>query len=234
MCGRFALFTLSEELVRQFGAEPPPDWIPRYNVAPTSRIPIVREVAGGRQFALARWGLVPAWAKDIDTGYSTINARAETVAEKPAFRAAFKHRRCLIPADGWYEWRAIPGSKAKQPYFIARRDRSPLALAGLWERWEGRDREPLESCTIIVTAANDGLRGIHDRMPVVLDPASWDDWLALEQRDPAVLQGLLRPAPDGELTAWPVSTHVSNARNEGPECLEPTGSEWQPEESPDE
>lgn len=134
MCGRFALYSDPFTLARRFEADAPPELSPRYNVAPSQNIPIVRDEGEKRRFALARWGLIPHWAKDIKIGYSTINARAETVASKPAFRNAFRHRRCLIPADGFYEWQVIPGSKIKQPWFIVLVDREPMAFAGLWER----------------------------------------------------------------------------------------------------
>jgi putative SOS response-associated peptidase YedK len=220
MCGRFALHSDPRTLARHFGVEVPADLRPRYNVAPTQTIPIVRQDGQGRQFALARWGLIPHWAKALETGYSTINARAETVATKPAFRSAFRYRRAIVPADGYYEWRSVPGSKAKQPYFIARRDRAPMAFAGLWERWRSPEGEDLESCSIIVTEANELMRPIHDRMPVILDPVDWDDWFTTDAGDLAMLQGLLRPFPAGALTAWPVSTQVNSPRNDVPECLE--------------
>jgi putative SOS response-associated peptidase YedK len=170
MCGRFVLYSDQFSLAQRFEVEALPELHPRYNVAPTQSIPIVREESGKRRFALARWGLIPHWAKDEKIGYHTINARAETVTSKPAFRNAFKYRRCLIPADGFYEWAVVPGSKTKQPWFIALRDREPMAFAGLWERWRSPEGEDLESCSIIVTDANDLMRPIHDRMPVVLAP----------------------------------------------------------------
>jgi len=220
MCGRFALYSNPQTLARRFGAQVPTDLKARYNVAPTQTIPIVRQEGEGRRFALARWGLIPHWAKEMDTGYSTINARAETVATKPAFRSAFRHRRCIVPADGFYEWQAVPGSKVKQPYFIGLRDQEPMALAGLWERWRSPEGDELESCSIIVTGANDLMRPIHDRMPVILDPADWDAWLAPDAGDLGVLQGLLRPFPAEALTARPVSTRVNSPRNDVLECLE--------------
>jgi putative SOS response-associated peptidase YedK len=220
MCGRFALYSNPQTLARRFGAHAPADLKARYNVAPTQIIPIVRQEGEGRRFALARWGLIPHWAKEMDTGYSTINARAETVATKPAFRSAFRHRRCLVPTDGFYEWQAVPGSKVKQPYFIGLRDQEPMALAGLWERWRSPEGDELESCSIIVTDANDLMRPIHDRMPVILDPADWDAWLAPDAGDLGVLQGLLRPFPAEAMAARPVSTRVNSPRNDIPECLE--------------
>jgi putative SOS response-associated peptidase YedK len=221
MCGRFALYSDPSTLARRFGAEAPPELRPRYNVAPTQSIPIVREEAGKRHFALARWGFVPSWAKEINTGYSTINARAETVADKPMFRNAFRHRRCLIPADGFYEWQVISGSKTKQPWFIVSRDREPMAFAGLWERWRSPEGEELESCSIIVTNANELMRPIHERMPVILAPDDWDAWLEPDVKDAQALQSLLKPYPAEEMMAWPVSTKVNNPRSDAAEYVEP-------------
>jgi putative SOS response-associated peptidase YedK len=220
MCGRFALYSDPRTLARHFGVEVPADLRPRYNVAPTQTIPILRQEGQGRQFALARWGLIPHWAKALDTGYSTINARAETVATKPAFRSAFRYRRAIVPADGYYEWQAVPGSKAKQPYFIALSDQEPMAFAGLWERWRSPEGEDLESCSIIVTEANELMRPIHDRMPVILAPAAWAAWLDPNAKDIMALQGLLKPFPAEAMMAWPVSPRVNNPRNDGPQCLE--------------
>lgn len=220
MCGRFALYSDPFALAKRFQAEAPPELHPRYNVAPTQNIPIVREESGKRHFALARWGLIPHWAKDTKIGYHTINARAETVTSKPAFRNAFKHRRCLIPADGFYEWEVVPGSKVKQPWFIVLRDREPMAFAGLWEQWRSPEGEELESCSIIVTEANEIMRPIHDRMPVILAPDDWDAWLGTEAKDAGGLQGLLKPYPAEDMTARPVSTKVNSPRNDSVECVE--------------
>jgi putative SOS response-associated peptidase YedK len=183
MCGRFALYCDPFTLARRFETEALSDLRPRYNVAPSQNIPIVREESGARRFALARWGLVPHWAKDMKIGYSMINARAETVASKPAFRNAFRHRRCLVPADGFYEWQVIPDSKIKQPWFIALRGREPMAFDGLWEKWRSPDGDDVESCSIIVTDANEIMRPIHDRMPVILAPGDWDAWLETDAKD---------------------------------------------------
>jgi putative SOS response-associated peptidase YedK len=221
MCGRFALYSDLLTLARRFGADAPPELHPRYNVAPSQNIPIVREEDGKRRFALVRWGFVPSWAKEINTGYSTINARAETVASKPMFRSAYRHRRCLIPADGFYEWQVIPDSKTKQPWFIVLRDREPMAFAGLWEVWHGPEGVTVESCSIIVTDANALMRPIHDRMPVILAPDDWGVWLEPDAKDAQALQNLLKPYPTEDMTAWPVSTKVNNPRHESVECLEP-------------
>jgi putative SOS response-associated peptidase YedK len=223
MCGRFALFSDPFSLAKRFGAETPSELHPRYNIAPTQSIPIVREESDARRFALARWGLIPHWAKDTKIGYSTINARAETVAEKPAFRNAFRHRRCLIPADGFYEWQVIPDSKIKQPWFIVLRDREPMAFAGLCEKWRSPEGDDVESCSIIVTDANELMRPIHDRMPVILAPGDWDAWLEAETKDAGGLQGLLKPYPAEDMAAWPVSTRINNPRNDSVECVEALG-----------
>ncbi len=223
MCGRFALYSDPFTLARRFEADAPPELSPRYNVAPSQNIHIVRDEGEKRHFALARWGLIPHWAKDIKIGYSTINARAETVASKPAFRSAFRHRRCLIPADGFYEWQTIPGSKVKQPWFIALRDREPMAFAGLWERWQSPEGEELESCSIIVTEANEIMRPIHDRMPVILAPGDWDAWLEPDAKDAGGLQGLLKPYSAEGMAAWPVTTKVNSPRNDSLECMEALG-----------
>ena len=223
MCGRFALYSDPFTLARRFEVDAPPELSPRYNVAPSQNIPIVRDEGEKRRFALARWGLIPHWAKDIKIGYSTINARAETVASKPAFRNAFRHRRCLIPADGFNEWQTIPGSKVKQPWFIALRDREPMAFAGLWERWRSPEGEELESCSIIVTDANEIMRPIHDRMPVILAPEDWGTWLETDAKDAEGLQSLLKPYPPESMKAWPVSTKVNSPRNDSVECMEALG-----------
>ena len=223
MCGRFALYSDPFTLARRFEADAPPELSPRYNVAPSQNIPIVRDEGEKRHFALARWGLIPHWAKDIKIGYSTINARAETVASKPAFRNAFRHRRCLIPADGFYEWQVIPGSKIKQPWFIVLVDREPMAFAGLWERWRSPEGKELESCSIIVTDANEIMRPIHDRMPVILAPCDWDAWLKPEAKDAGGLQGQLKPYSAEGMAAWPVSTKVNSPRNDSVECMEALG-----------
>lgn len=223
MCGRFALYNDSFSLAKRFEAEALPELHPRYNVAPSQSIPIVREESGARRFAMACWGLIPHWAKDTKIGYHTINARAETVAEKPAFRNAFRHRRCLIPADGFYEWQVRPDSKIKQPWFIVLRDREPMAFAGLWERWRNSEGEDLESCSIIVTDANELMRAIHDRMPVILAPGDCDAWLETEAKDAGSLKGLLKPYPAEGMAAWPVSTRINNPRNDSVECVEALG-----------
>ncbi|HOX42231.1 MAG TPA: SOS response-associated peptidase [Myxococcota bacterium] len=215
MCGRFAILSPAPELLAAFGAEGGGEHLAkaRYNVAPSQQVPVLRN-ALPRVFAPLRWGLVPAWAKDPSIGNRLINARAETLAEKPAFRAAYRARRCLVPADGFYEWRREgQGRRAvKQAYFIRRRDRRPLALAGLWEG---------ESFTVVTCAPNALMAPIHDRMPVLLPPEAWGDWLDAAPRAPTELGPLLVPAPAGELEAVPVSSLVNSPANDGPSLLEP-------------
>jgi putative SOS response-associated peptidase YedK len=220
MCGRFALYSDPFTLAKRFKAEALSELRPRYNVAPTQNIPIVRKEGEKKRFAIAHWGLIPLWAKDTKIGYHTINARAETVASKPAFRNAFRHRRCLIPADGFYEWQVIPGFKAKQPWFIILEGRKPMAFAGLWERWRSPEGENLESCSIIVTDANELMRPIHERMPVILAPEDWDVWLESGAKDVQALQNLLKPYPAEDMKAWTVSTKVNSPRNDSVDCLE--------------
>ncbi len=215
MCGRFSLSAPSEEIGALFGLEALAARAPRYNIAPTQTVAAVRQEGGARRLVELRWGLVPGWAKDDAIGARLINARAETLSEKPSFRGAFKARRCLIPADGFYEWQKTGKGRAKQPFHLRRPDGKPFAFAGLWERWT-RGAEPLESCAIITTEANGLLRPIHDRMPVILGPESFDTWLGEPAPDPAALAALLRPCPDDLLTAVPVSTAVNNPRFDGP------------------
>jgi len=184
----------------------------------------VRAAEGtGRQLALARWGLIPSWAKDTKIGNQTINARRETVAEKPAFRSAFKKRRCLVVADGFYEWEK--GAKVKQPYFIHRADDRPFAFAGLWESWHGPEKDsegtPLESCTIVTTTANDLMRPLHDRMPVILHPTDYDAWIDPGLADRERLESLIVPYEGDEFVTTPDSTFVNNVRNQGPDCVVP-------------
>ncbi len=219
MCGRFALYTDPLALAKRFQAENVPELLPSYNVAPSQAIPIIRQEQGRRIFAMTRWGLIPSWAKEINTGYSTINARAETFAEKPAFRSAFQYRRCLIPADGFFEWQEIATSKIKQPWYISLKNQEPMALAGLWERWQGRDGSEIESCTIIVTSGNELMQSIHDRMPVILSPENWDTWLDTTNTNKQGLQILLTQYPADEMAAWPVSTVVNSPKHNGEECI---------------
>ena len=219
MCGRFNLITNGDALVDFFQLEQGLELTPRYNIAPSQTVPVVRNEGSGRHLALHRWGLVPAWAKDPKTGYRMINARAETVAEKPAFRTAFRRRRCLIPATGFYEWKAVQGGK--QPYHIRISEGRLFAFAGLWERWTNPEGGILESCTIIVTSANEAVSPIHDRMPVIPDPADYVLWLDPDVDDPVELLPLLRPCPAHWLESYPVTKAMGNPGYDGPECIEP-------------
>ena len=202
------------ELVKLYRIHDRPNLRPRYNIAPTQDVLAVRLDSAGKQEAVQlRWGLIPSWAKEEKIAYSTINARAETVASKPAFREAFKRRRCLIGADGYYEWKAEGG--VKQPYRITLDPEHPFSFAGLWEHWEKEDTV-VESCTIIVTNANDLTKDIHDRMPVILDPADYDRWL-----NGAAGEELLKPYPSEKMARYPVSRAVGSVKNTGPELIEP-------------
>jgi putative SOS response-associated peptidase YedK len=217
MCGRFTLRAKPDTLVELFLLTEPPDWSPRYNIAPTQQVPVVRVKGdGGREFVRLRWGLIPSWAKDV-SGPPLINARAETVATKPAFRTALKQRRCLIPADGFYEW--LKAGKKKQPFSFRLWDDQPFAFAGLWERWTSGE-EPVESCTIVTTESNELVRPIHDRMPVILPACYHAQWLDPVVRDPDRLLTLLRPFPAAEMAAAPVSDWVNSPRHDDSRCLE--------------
>ncbi|WP_336215718.1 SOS response-associated peptidase [Nonomuraea sp. LPB2021202275-12-8] len=238
MCGRYASARDKHQLLEEFQVEldgdPDEELRPDYNVAPTknvyavlSRVPKDAERAV-RQLRIVKWGLVPAWAKDPSVGSRMINARIETVAEKPSYRQAFAKRRCLLPADGYFEWMPVEGDKKKkQPYFIHPEDGGVLAMAGLYEFWKdpGRaDDDPLKwlvTCTVITTDAEDDLGRIHDRMPMMIEQERWAEWLDPKLTDPKQASGLLVPAQSGRLTAHPVSTDVNNVRNNGPELIEP-------------
>jgi putative SOS response-associated peptidase YedK len=203
-------------LVEHFRVNALPDYVPRYNVAPTQQVGVVRQIdPNQRQLAYMQWGLIPHWAKDPKIGSQMINARAETAAEKPAFRDAFRRRRCLVVADGFYEWKKT-GGKTKQPYYIRMKDARPFGFAGLWERWG-----ELETCTILTTSPNELCAPLHDRMPVILGTSDYGRWLDPSQTDAAELQPLLAPYPADEMLAEPVSTRVNNVRNEDETCIAP-------------
>jgi putative SOS response-associated peptidase YedK len=227
MCGRYSITTPLEAMRGLFDFEGTPNLRPRYNVAPSQDVPIVRigEGGKGREIAQVRWGLVPGWAKDLSISAKLINARAESVAGKPSFRAAFKRRRCLVPADGFYEWRRE--GAAKQPYRIARPDGAAFAFAGLWESWRAPEGETIESCTILTTQANATLAPIHGRMPVVLEAGAHAPWLDAAAEAEA-LHALLVPAPDALLTAYKVSPRVNNVRNDDEACLAPVDDDDDP------
>ena len=215
MCGRFSLFSPAPVLAEAFGLAGFPELAPRYNIAPTQPVAAVRAGAAGRQLVRLRWGLVVPWAKD--TKVAPINARSETAADKPLFRAALRKRRCLVPASGFYEWLALAGGKRKQPYCFRLRGERPWAFAGLWERWQGPDG-PVESCAILTTEANELVRPVHDRMPVILPRQHWAAWLDPALQEAGELVPLLRPYPADAMRTYPVGALVSNPRNDGPGC----------------
>ena len=221
MCGRFARRSTQEVLADWFGVEMEdmPWFAPSYNIAPQSTQPVVRLSAdtGKREFAPMRWGLVPYWAKDAKIGYSTINARAEEVASKPLYREALKRRRCLIPADAFYEWQKL-SAKARRPFAFGMANGEPYAFAGLWERWRPKEGEPLETFTILTTDPNEIAEKVHDRMPVILERSDYSRWMELG--DPERLPvDLLKPYPAEKMRSWPVSERVGNVRNDDQELL---------------
>ena len=217
MCGRFAQARTPEELTHVFDLASCVDLAPRYNLAPGTDIPVVRRSPDGpRVLHQLRWGLVPHWSQDPAIGARLINARAESVQDKPAFRGAFRRRRCLIPADGFFEWQRH--GPRKQPYFFSSPTGQVLAFGGLWESWRPPAGDLRRSVCILTTAANPGVAPIHDRMPLVLAPEDWTTWLA---GTPAEAQALLRPAPEAALQSWPVSPRVNRVQEEGPDLVAP-------------
>jgi putative SOS response-associated peptidase YedK len=234
MCGRFAAATPPDELARYFAAHEVAETLlePRYNVAPTDDVAVVVEREDVRRVDLFHWGFVPFWAKDPSVGNRMINARAEGLLESNAFRRAFERRRCIVPADGFYEWRKVAGQRKKQPVYIRRKDGDPLALAALWEVWTPKEAKgevaPLYSCTIITGEPNELVAPIHDRMPVILPPEAWDAWLARDNTAVEELQRLLAPAPADLFEAWAVSTDVNTVGNDGPHLVAPLPEEEQP------
>lgn len=222
MCGRYSQTQSGETIATAFNLAESPDLEPRYNIAPTQQVSAVMATAESPvpQHRWLRWGLIPSWAKDKTIGNRLINARAETVAEKPSFRSAFKRRRCLIVADGFYEWQRLDQGKAKQPYFIHLRDPHPFAFAGLWERWQDQaSGEVIESCTILTTAPNQLMAVIHNRMPVILPPSAYESWLDPTLSTPESLTPLLYPFEAKAMASYPVSNHVNNPRYDDPACL---------------
>jgi putative SOS response-associated peptidase YedK len=221
MCGRYLIISSPQAIRVLFGYPEQPNFPPRYNVAPTQPIPIVRLWEGQRQFALVRWGLIPAWVKDPLRFTLLINARADSVNEKPAFRNAMQRRRCLIPADGFYEWKDAGGRK--QPFVVRPRHGAPIAFAGLWENWMGPNGEEMETAAIVTTDANRALRAIHPRTPVVVPPQAFDTWL-----DPAVdaqaAAALLVPAPEDLFEAYAISNAVNRVANDDPQVIAPAAA----------
>lgn len=222
MCGRFSLHTAESRIREAFNLEHTGllELKPRYNIAPSQDIPVIRKTDTVREMSMARWGLVPGWSKESRSKYSTINARIESVAEKPAYRTPFKRQRCLIPADGFYEWKQLDGNKV--PHHIRMRDSCVFAFAGLWDRWEASD-DIIESCTIIVMPSNEVMQPIHERMPAIIAPAYYDCWLDSGVTDKQEIMQCLTSAPSSQLTAYPVSTWVNSPGNNGERCIESAG-----------
>jgi putative SOS response-associated peptidase YedK len=233
MCGRFTLSQSAETIAAAFDLDFDSDEVPtippRYNIAPTQPIAVIRKTIDHpqREFTYLSWGLVPSWSKDPKIGSRLINARAETLAEKPSFRAAFKRRRCLIVADGFYEWQRSSttnggrSAEKKQPYYFRLKNHQPFAFGGLWEHWENGNGDVIESCTIITTTANEVLSPIHDRMPVILPPKGYDLWLDPTIEKDKDLHTLLRPYAEEEMESYPVRSVVNNPRHDSPDCIAP-------------
>ncbi len=234
MCGRFAQAAKPEAIAQLFDLPPEaiPPYQPRYNLAPTQPALVLRRHphTGQKELVFLRWGLIPSWAKDPNIGQRLINARAETLDQKPAFRAAFRHRRCLVPADGFYEWQKT--SQHKQPYFIARKDGQPMALAGLWEHWQSPEGETLETFTLITTEANELVKPLHPRMPVILPQDAFALWLDPRTDVRTLKDLLLTPYPSALLRAWPVHARVNNPRFDDPTLIEPLPQLFSPDTWP--
>ena len=221
MCGRFTLTVNPAELKDTFSDYSfPAKFAPRFNIAPSQPVlAIPNDDKFTADFFI--WGLIPMWAKDPEIGNRLINARGETLAEKPSFRGSYRHKRCLILADGFYEWKTFGGRKTKTPYYIHMHDRKPFAMAGLWDHWESPDGSSIKSCTIITTTPNELTGAIHDRMPVILHPRDYAKWLDPAPQTPENLQPLIKPFPTDAMTAYPVSTRVNKATEDLPEMVVP-------------
>jgi putative SOS response-associated peptidase YedK len=217
MCGRYTFRSHPGVVAEEFDLSYLPPYVPRWNIAPTQRVPVIRMHDGKPDVAMLRWGLVPSWTADLKKSPLLINAKSETAATKPAFRSAFQRRRCLVLADGYYEWKAL--GKQKQPWYHRLKSDRPFAFAGLWERWE-KGEKPIESCTILTTQANEMAAALHDRMPVILSREARRAWLDPEV-PPTALQELLVPSPADEMACFAVNPVVNKAGNEGPECITP-------------
>jgi putative SOS response-associated peptidase YedK len=217
MCGRFTLHTPAAQIKEAFHLPdiPAQELKPRYNIAPSQDIPIIRDTDTGREIVMARWGLIPSWSKASKSKYSTINARIESVAEKPTYRTPFKQRRCLIPADGFYEWKHVDNTKI--PHHIRMKDGKVFAFAGLWDHWED---ENIESCSIIVMPSTEIMKPIHERMPAIIAPAHYDYWLDSRVTDKQEIMQYLTSAPSSQLTAYPVSTWVNSPNNDDKRCIQ--------------
>jgi putative SOS response-associated peptidase YedK len=223
MCGRYLITTAPEAMRRLFRYPEQPDFPPRYNIAPPQPVPIVRLFEGERQFALVRWGLIPAWVKDPRSFSLLINARGESVNDKPAFRNAMKRRRCLFPADGFYEWKDESGHR--RPYVLRPANGEPMAFAGLWETWMGPNGEEMETAAIVTTQASRDIAAIHARMPVIVSPEAFDFWLDCTNVDAVTAAALIAPAPAGLLQAYEISGAVNRAANDGPRLIDPVAAE---------
>jgi putative SOS response-associated peptidase YedK len=221
MCGRFVLITPGKSLAEHFRLAEEPSLEPRYNIAPTQPVAIIKPKAGSslRELSIARWGLIPFWAKDVKIGARFINARSETASDKPAFRVAFKMRRCLIPADGFYEWKKL--EKGSDAYLVVLANRMPFAFAGLWESWKSPHGELIESCTILTTVANELLRPIHDRMPAILSPSDYELWLNPDPETSGSFKHILKSFPSEQMIMFPVSGKVNKASYDAADCMEP-------------
>lgn len=224
MCGRFAICISATELAKLFNLTHVEDMAPRYNVAPSQKIPAVRIGRDGRQLNYLLWGLVPHMTKETPRTTLYINVRSETATKKPTFKEAFAFRRCLLPASGFYEWKKF--SRGKQPYYFKHPDDRPLALGGLWDRWQNPSGEAVESCAILTTAANETVRPLHHRMPVIIEPEDFTDWLD-PATEPKQLAPVLAPYPAANLMSYPVNRLVNRVQNDGPECIQP----WTPPEA---
>jgi len=220
MCGRFTLRSSPKAVAEVFGLAEPPHLSPHFNIFPSQSVAAVRQQpeTHRKELSLLHWGLIPSWAEDPSIGNRMANARSETAATKPSFRRAFKSRRCLVVADGFYEWQKTDGKK--QPYFIRLKNDHPFGLAGLWEGWD-KQGEPIESCTILTTEANKLMMPIHDRMPVIIPPDQFDLWLDPAVHDEKVLSGMLRPFNSSDMIAYPISTLVNSPKNDVAACIEP-------------
>jgi putative SOS response-associated peptidase YedK len=217
MCGRYVIISSPEAIRALFGYPEQPNFPPRYNVAPTQPVPIVRLAEGRRSFALVRWGLIPAWVKDPRTFTLLINARGESVIDKPAFHNAMRRRRCLFPADGFYEWRQE--GKARRPFFVRPKAGGPIAFAGLWETWMGPNGEEMDTAAIVTTRANRALAAIHERMPVIVPPDAFDFWLDGSKVDAETASAVIAPAPEQLLEAYEISPAVNHVANDSPELV---------------
>lgn len=216
MCGRYSLTSPPEVIKERFKLLWSPELTAHFNIAPSQMIPVIREADKGRELVLLKWGLIPSWSKDPAIGSKLINARAETLADKPSFRNAYKRRHCLIPADSFYEWKAM--RKGKQPYCIGLSDHALFGMAGLWEHWVNSAGEAVQTCTIITTAANELVGQLHERMPLIIQPSDYDAWL--DASNPKSGE-LLKPFPAEQMCYYPVSVRVNNVRNDDAECLTP-------------